>query len=508
MPRDHGTGRGTRVVVSDFIPIQRCLLYNLLLSTMKDYLDLYILTFNCARNPVPIDLFAEHFFQALPSSVGLGVDRGDNFGAPELIVLCLQEVAPVAYAFLGGVFLTPYLDAIQKAVNDAVSKRWNTTHYVNMVRDHSGMTALMVFVRSDVTNKISWVDTAQVGVGIQEMGNKGAVGARLGYLTEKEGEEEEEEQRTVAQTVDLTFVAAHLAPMEYNVGQRNDDWQRIVKGLIFSRRTKKAPARQTSRSSTRNGESEENIALLQDQEDHPTTPLGMFAPTAHLFFAGDLNYRTSETLSGKGDSARYPRPIQDTNSPLHYSQFLKRDQLLREMRGQKTLHGLSEAPIRFPPTYKYSAAARLAASDSSHQDGELNQWKWAIYRWPSWTDRILYLDTPSWLKEEIGDVQPHVYDALPLFPSSDHRAVALSVSVPFKSLRMPESNLTTEDVRLTPPFPLDPDWENKRTSARRKEIAVGYLAYLILTWQGSVLLLASILGGLGAWFVLRSLLEG
>lgn len=31
-----------------------------------DFLSLYMLTFNCARTPVDIDLFASHFFDALP----------------------------------------------------------------------------------------------------------------------------------------------------------------------------------------------------------------------------------------------------------------------------------------------------------------------------------------------------------------------------------------------------------------------------------------------------------
>lgn len=448
---------------------------------MEDYLNLYLLTFNCARNPIPVDLFAKHLFHALPSSVSDG-GAEEAFGAPELIILCLQEIAPIASAFLGGSSLAPYFDAFIQAVDRAVSKRWDI-NYVNLVRENSGMTGLMVFVRSDIVGRISWIDTAHVGVGFQDMGNKGAVGARLGYLAKENSGQD---------TVDLTFVAAHLAQMEYSVKRRNEDWREIVKRLVFSRQGLSTEAA--------GGESDESVSLMRGS----TTPLGMFAPTAYLFFAGDLNYRTSDTLPNKDDYTRFPRPTTDVTSLLHYSQLLKDDQLVREKRRQRCLHGLTEAPIKFAPTYKYSVASRREVGRGSGD--ESTEWKWARYRWPSWTDRILYLDTPPWMPE-LGHVKAHVYDALPLFPTSDHRAVALSVSVPSRAIRVPEGIDDTTDVRLSPPFPLDPDWKYKQEAARNKEIIVGYLAYLGLTWQGGGIVLAAVISGLGVWFVLRTLLE-
>ncbi|KAI9929865.1 hypothetical protein ASPWEDRAFT_100321 [Aspergillus wentii DTO 134E9] len=447
-----------------------------------DSLNLYLLTFNCARTPADVDLFSKHFFHALPHTAG----SQDLSVPPELIVLCLQEIAPISYSFIGGSFLAPYFDVLRQVVSQAVSKRWGDVHYADVVADNSGMTGLMVFARSDVTDRISRVDKARVGVGIQQMGNKGAVGARLGYQTDEDGE-----------TLDLTFVAAHLAPFEYAFEKRNGDWREIVQRLVFSRQ---------ARQSVDAGDESESAALLQDLPSGSSSEnQGMFTPNSYLFFAGDLNYRTSNTLPLPGDHARFPTFDADPSSAVHHSQLFKDDQLNREKRKSRCFHGMSEAPINFPPTYKYSAKARRAAWDAARNNTEFQDWKWTATRWPSWCDRVLYLDTPTWMQDQ-ARVQTHGYDALPLFPTSDHRAVALSASVPLRPIRVPDDVDPATDVRLRAPFPIDPEWERKRDVARGKEIIVGYLAYLGLTWEGNGLVLASIIGVVGAWLVLRSLL--
>ncbi|GFN12344.1 putative inositol 5-phosphatase [Aspergillus tubingensis] len=436
-----------------------------------DSLLLYILTFNCARNPVDVDRFSRHFFDALPRT-----DGSSSPAAPELIVLSLQEIAPIAYAFLGGSFLTPYFSALTQVVDRAVAQYWDV-HYVNLVTDNSGMTGLMVFARSDVADQVSSIDTARVGFGFQDMGNKGAVGARIAYRgTAGAGD-----------PLDLTFAAAHLAPMEYAVERRNADWRSLVERLVFSY----SPAAGGEIPDTANAE--ENAPLLRhSQEGHR----GIYTPTSYLFLAGDLNYRTSNVSPRPDDHSRFPRADVDPSDPQHYSHLLKQDQLSREMEQSRCFHGLSEAPITFPPTYKYTLAARQAASDPT-ADNARPDWKWTRTRWPSWCDRVLYLDSPPGTSKR-GQVKPLKYDALPLFPTSDHRAVALAVSIPAQSV-LPE-----DTTQMGVPFPIDPEWETKRTAARRKELAVGFLAYLALTWEGNGLLLASAVGLLGAWLVLQS----
>lgn len=452
-----------------------------------DNLTLYILTFNCARNPVDIDLFASHFFHALPHTVP---------SAPHLIALSLQELAPIAYAFLGGSYLTPYFTSFRQVVARAAASRWEDVQYATVVEDHVGMTGLMVFARSDVVGRIASVQTAGVGLGLQQMGNKGAVGARLGWMLESESESE-----TVL--VPLTFVSAHLAPAEDAFERRNEDWRAIVERLVFSTTTTT-----TSQEEDEEEEEEERAALLgSSRATWESDGEGVFTG-GYLFLAGDLNYRTSNTLPQPADIARFPGLEADESDPLHYSRLLREDQLTREREKRRCFHGLSEAPIGFPPSYKYELGAR-----------DPRDWKFVHSRWPSWCDRILYLESST------ATVTPYRYDALPLFPTSDHRAVALAAAVVLRSIQAgpsdsesaPATDMQQQQPQPQPqpqpapapaaPFPIDRDWKRKRDEARRKELVVGGLAYLGLTWEGRRYLVGMVIGGLGAWFILRSMLN-
>ncbi|KAF7716437.1 Uncharacterized protein PECH_003842 [Penicillium ucsense] len=459
-------------------------------------LNIYIVTSNCARNIIDVNLFAAHLFDVLPASST----------APDLIVLSLQELAPIAYSFLGGSYLQPYFDAFVKLVKQATAKRWNE-YYTNMVKDHIGMTALLVFARADIANRLIDVDTAHVGFGFQEMGNKGAIGAHLKYASAGQP----------SLTADLTFVAAHLAPMENGLLQRNRDWQSIVERLVFTH------GQDSPQDPSKNGHTaDERTSLLRDN-DHSTpegpekSPHNLFAPNAYLFLAGDLNYRTSNISPLKDDHARFPKRGATPESPYHYSHLLKDDQLMQEMREGRTLHGLTEAPINFPPTYKFSNAAQQAARQALENGDSEAEWLWSTHRWPSWCDRILYLDDAAKVRRagdglEVLTIKPAVYDALPLLPHSDHRPVALSVSVPLRRLATPANRDSTTDgpsvsssTQTAGPFQIDPQWRSRRDAARRKEIVVGVLAYLGMTWEGNGMVLASFAGLIGAWMVLRSL---
>lgn len=54
--------------------------------------ELYLLSFNCARTLVDPQSLAPSFFDALPKGAPL----------PDLVAISLQEIAPIAYSFLGG----------------------------------------------------------------------------------------------------------------------------------------------------------------------------------------------------------------------------------------------------------------------------------------------------------------------------------------------------------------------------------------------------------------------
>ena len=431
-------------------------------------LELYILTFNCARNLISPHVLGPHLFDALPKAKPL----------PDLIALSLQEVAPIAYSFLGGSLLTPYLDRIGHALRAAVKCREAEAevHYQLVVARNVGLTALVVFAKPDVVKRVRWLQTAGVGVGLWEMGNKGAVGVRLCLSSDEDSQEE----------MELTLVSAHFAPFEEYLLRRNQDWENIVRHLVFS--SDEGPKRITGQ----DREGDDTQPLLPDPTKEEPKLGGLFKSGNHIFFAGDLNYRTSNKGPGPSDYLSFPQPV-DADSPQHFLTWLQRDQLSQERNAKRTLHGLEELSVSFPPTYKYSHAsagtpAKRVINSNGLDGAEPDQWAWSRHRYPSWCDRILF--APS------HGLQPHIYTSLPVLPTSDHRPVALSVTVPAKSA----GNI------FEAPFPINPDWRSRRASARRRELIVGLLAYLSLTREGNSIVVGLIAGTLVGWFLIKSLI--
>lgn len=424
-------------------------------------LNIYILTFNCARAIVDVEPFASQFF------AGLSTPK-----LPDIVVLSLQELAPIARSFVGSFLLAPYFGRFQHAVQSAARKLSgeDDDSYTLISARSVGMTGIMIFVRDP--SAVRDLETGGVGVGIAEMGNKGAVGARFTY------------HRADAYT-ELAFVAAHLAAMEGAVLRRNEDWKNIVRRLVFA-------------SSAKDG----GVAMAG--EDRPLLSISahdasIYKSTSHLFLAGDLNYRTSSTKPSAADySNSFPQPGHASLTP-----FFERDQLTRERIAGRTCHGFVEAPISFPPTYKY-----LPKGPFLTPDAELSEWHWATHRWPSWCDRILYLDIPPWLKSQASDavITVHKYTALPLLSSSDHRPVALDLSLPLIPIPEPDEE-ETDDPRAKPPFNVDVNWKSRRDRARVLELISGSSLYLTTTAEGGGLMLAMVVGAVGAYLVVKALLE-
>jgi hypothetical protein len=180
-----------------------------------DVLNLYVVTFNCAReliNPKP----------SLPT-FRCSTFYKELFPPPDIIILALQELAPVLIRFSEGV-----PDPIFQPVSTCGRARgFRSGKWKLEVQEHChpqlGMTAIMIFVRQDHVGAVKRIETAGVGVGLLEMGNKGAVGVRLGYSTGASDNE----------IMKLTFVAAP-APMEHALARRNEDWINIVSRLVFA----------------------------------------------------------------------------------------------------------------------------------------------------------------------------------------------------------------------------------------------------------------------------------
>lgn len=413
--------------------------------------ELYLLTFNCARTLVEPQSLAASFFDALPKSAPL----------PDLVAISLQEVAPIAYSFLGGSYLKPYYDRITTTVHLAADLHSRGGEQYEHVATRSlGMTALMIFAKPKFARRIKWIQSAGAGVGFSNMGNKGAVAMRLGVNCTGSD-----------RTLDLTLTAAHLAPMESNIEPRNKDWENIVRNLVFINGDDSAYS-----------SSEETPLLSSSTGEAPVDHNGLFTSGNVVFFYGDLNYRTRDTPPGEDDHQTFPQPAVSEDSPLHVSNYLKSDQLTRERQAKRTLHGLEELPITFPPTYKYSTSPGSKSSDDE-------KWAWSSHRYPSWCDRILFSPSPSSPK-----LEPQIYTALPVQKTSDHRPVALSLRLEDKPIQRDE-----DDALFRPPFPINPQWKARRDAARRWEVIVGTLSYLALTGKGNAILatlVGAILGGL------------
>ncbi|ORY17265.1 Endonuclease/exonuclease/phosphatase [Clohesyomyces aquaticus] len=393
-------------------------------------LDLYVVTFNCGRNQVDHKALGRCLFDGTPRGVTV----------PDILALCLQEIAPIFNAFTRA-SLQPYFSKIEDTVHYAVHRRSNGQEFLEHVTTrHEGMTAIMIFSKSEYLEKIKWTQSAGVGTGFLNMGNKGAVAVRLGLPT-----------RRFQEIYGLTIVAAHLAPGEGNCKRRNEDWEAIVRNLVF----------------TKDGrpllKPDEETPLLADLSDKADDFTGLYHRGTHLVVAGDLNYRSSDTKPPRNAYKSWP-PVSardcSAQAESTFGESFPLDQLAREMSAGRTLHGLAERAVRFSPTYKYKLV------------GEEN-WAWARHRFPSWCDRILYQrSAPSG-----PQLQGQLYLALDCQPTSDHRPVAMS-------FRVDETPFGRSAADVPSPFPLNPRWEQRRALARQLEFWVGLGSLAVTTWLG------------------------
>ncbi|KAF2014668.1 inositol 5-phosphatase-like protein [Aaosphaeria arxii CBS 175.79] len=423
--------------------------------------ELYLVTFNCARNLVDPESLGPSLFNALPPTAA---------SLPDVLAISLQEVSPIAYSFLGGSFLSPYFDHVTQAVNLASEIRSHGHERLEHVATRSlGMTALMIYAKPHMAQRIQWLQSAGAGVGFWNMGNKGAVALRLGLSCPGSDD-----------LLKLTFTAAHLAPMECNIEARNRDWSSIVQNLVFENNESSGYS------------SSEQVPLLSSSSDPPEDNNGLFTSGNHVFFAGDLNYRTHDKPPGPDAWKSYPQPTSSRDSDEHFSHLLGKDQLAQERDSNRTLHGLDELPITFPPTYKLSShsSEQLATHKRSNSEEE-GYWNWSKHRYPSWCDRILYSRSRA--------LKPQTYTALPIQHTSDHRPVALYARVDDKPLQGPD------DIRSSTPFSINPHWKSRRDTARKLEIIVGSLSYVVLTPQGNAIVVTLATLALAGWWLAVSL---
>lgn len=439
-------------------------------------LTVLFVTFNCGRELIDADFFAAHLAR-LRDAKGTGKP-------PDLIVLSLQEVAPLAHSFLGGRLLVPYFSRFVQAVNISAAPG---DAYRHLATRNVGMTAMMVMTRASAASRIRAAQFAGVGVGHLEMGNKGAVGVRLAL-----------DRPGSADPVYLTAVAAHLAPMEDACQRRNEDWRNIVRGLVFT-------ATDTATGARRTGEAEAEPLLENGASDSIAQSSGMFDNHRLVIVGGDLNYRTSDVAPSQTEYHTFPKPddykhgvpIASHEPESKLAAYHRADQLSREKAAGNTLHLLEEQPVSFPPTYKYATGS---GADWPSDGSEPSRWRWSRHRFPSWCDRVLF--SAGLVEAPTGTFSPTAYMAFPLQRTSDHRPVALCFEVDLDRFAQNQALMTPEKA----PFALDVHWQARRLRARQLEILVGGVAYLLTTWEGNALLGSTVLGAIGGWFIISSMM--
>ncbi|KXX78493.1 hypothetical protein MMYC01_204914 [Madurella mycetomatis] len=532
-------------------------------------LDLFILTFNCAKTLINVPVFASHLHASLLQNAT---------DLPDLVVFSLQEVAPISYAFIGSYFLGPYFARFGDALNLASERVLATTDsgsddghvfsapqttsnpsYTLVRAKNVGMTAILLYARDPTS--VGNVEEAECGFGAADMGNKGAVGLRVTWSGAGGGARGQTDDDydaaaaavTATRSTELTFVATHLAAMEWNLKKRNSNWRSIVSSLTFANPrsilpgvfpddTSAVPTRDrsgagdtaprlpTGDSSTSASEQSSDDDDVNGEDAHPLLPplhdeaykstlqsISIFKPTSHLFLAGDLNYRISSST---------PPPLStfpsfDPASPDYFPGFLARDQLTRERLANRTCHGLSESPIAFGPTYKFDILPSADGADNAdavRAGSKVNglpevPWRFARHRWPGWCDRVLWLDVAPWVRGKKREgIETTLYDALPVVATSDHKAVVWRGKVPVlgaDEMRVPDEagadvdDAWRADPRVELPVPVDVHAWERRVKARQKEVLVGWSAFLWSTREGALVLATALALGIGGWWLLR-----
>ncbi|KAL1413382.1 hypothetical protein Q8F55_001144 [Vanrija albida] len=220
-----------------------------------------------------------------------------------------------------------------------------------------------IFVKASLKNSLRDVNITTVKRGVGGIyGNKGAIFSRM-----------------VVDDTSVCFINVHLAAGQSHKGARNADIAAIMEDKAIFPPADTLPY-------VRGGD---GTGVL----DHEM-----------VVFSGDLNYRIDQ----RRDLVESMIEVND----LAY--LLERDQLRREMRANHAfrLRSFAEAPITFPPTYKYDPGTDNY--DSSEKR-----------RVPAWCDRILFTRTPRLKAINYQRYEINV---------SDHRPISAGLAVQVKHI--------------------------------------------------------------------------
>mmetsp|Transcript_10875 Transcript_10875/g.17420 ORF Transcript_10875/g.17420 Transcript_10875/m.17420 type:complete len:1031 (+) Transcript_10875:195-3287(+) len=216
---------------------------------------------------------------------------------------------------------------------------------------------LFLFVRKNLTHAVTNIEAQHVACGVGNVvGNKGGVAVSINLYDTK-----------------LCFVTCHLAARSERLDERRNDFRRICKEMSLG-----------------------------------TQSMDMLSQFHHVFWFGDLNYRTVGEFS---DIQTIWKGCKETGE---WKEMWDTDQLKGEREKKRVFYGFVEGPLHFGPTYRFNKKS--------------NEFSNKNFQNPSWTDRILYHSLPG-----LKVVSKNYYSAPNVF-GSDHRPVASVFEfVPFPS---------------------------------------------------------------------------
>ncbi|CAM9113698.1 unnamed protein product [Ectocarpus sp. 13 AM-2016] len=315
-------------------------------------------------------------------------------GEPDIYALGFQEIVD--------------LNAVNVAVSDSKSQqraaiwRQELEKFLSTKRsrytliEHRSLVGIVLFVYvranhiQDGAVKDVQATTARVGM-MGVMGNKGAVVVRLSLYDST-----------------LCFVCAHMAAKRANVLGRNADFWSILNKTAFVGDPETAWEFRDLPCEFSRGRVEGGVGIL----DHDI-----------VFWLGDLNYRVSETV-------HLDEVFRRCRSKEGKVFLQAHDQLnLERARGPRAAFGeFEEAPITFPPTYKYQPGTQLYEERPDKKR-----------RAPAWCDRVL------WRTRDVGHVTSVRYARGDLV-LSDHKPVCAELSVKIRLIERAEHRRNFEDI--------------------------------------------------------------
>uniref|UniRef100_A0A8B9K7D3 Inositol polyphosphate-5-phosphatase E n=1 Tax=Astyanax mexicanus TaxID=7994 RepID=A0A8B9K7D3_ASTMX len=168
------------------------------------------------------------------------------------------------------------------------------------------------------------------------------------------------------------FITSHFTSGDSKVYERILDYNKIVEALALPRG-------------------------LPDTNPYRSIASDVTTRFDEVFWFGDFNFRLSKDRGGV--EAILNQHIGKDMGPL-----LQHDQLCKEIKEGSIFKGFQEAPIHFPPTYKFDIGCDVYDSTSKQ-------------RTPSYTDRILYRN------RQADDIKVVKYTSCSSIKTSDHRPV-------------------------------------------------------------------------------------